>query len=171
MDLILTAYKDRGRELMRELAGLGLFWQTGFEDVVMGQVEDLHRFLDELEKREPESLSRLTPIRISFGFSPENVAEEFKKVATQFIDEINKNETFCVKITRRGLKGKFLAQDAAKDVGTHVHDLLEGKHGVRPKADLEDPDKALIFETMMKRCGAGLVSKEMRRKCRYLKLP
>jgi hypothetical protein len=40
MQILLTAYTDKARELIQELAGLGDFWETDFTDVVRGNVDD-----------------------------------------------------------------------------------------------------------------------------------
>jgi tRNA(Ser,Leu) C12 N-acetylase TAN1 len=173
MEVVLTAFMDRGRELIQELAGLGNFWETDFKDVVRGHVDNLQRFLDELKSRVPSSLSRFTPIRFSFQLSSESgeVTEKFIEAVKPLIDEIKKGETFCVKVYRRGLKGTYSPQEVARNVGAHIDQQLQEKHGVKSKANLKEPDKAVVFETIGKWCGVGLVSKEMRRDIRYLKLP
>jgi len=168
----LTAFTDRGRELMKELAGLGNFWETDFKDVIRGHVDNFQRFLGELKSRVPSSLSRFTPVRMSFQLSPDGTeVSKFMEKVKPLVDEIRKGETFCVKVYRRGLKGAFSPQEVAREVGAYIDQQLQEKHGVKPKADLKEPDKAVIFETIGKWCGLGLVSKEMRREIRYLKLP
>jgi len=172
MEVVLTAFTDRGRELIKELAGLGNFWETDFKDVVRGHVDNPQRFLDELKSRVPSSLSRFTPIRFSFQLSSESSeVTKFIEAVKPLAEEIKKGETFCVKVYRRGLKGAFSPQEVARAVGAYIDQQLQEKHGVKSKADLKEPDKAVVFETLGKWCGVGLVSKEMRREIRYLKLP
>lgn len=101
----MTAYKDKAKELVQELAGLGIFWETGFADVVRGQVDDFDWFLEEVEKRKPYCLSMLVPVRSSFHFSPDDGSEEFMEKARQLAEEILEGETFCIRVNRRGLKG------------------------------------------------------------------
>ena len=60
MELVLTAYRYRERELLEELTELGDFSRTDFRDVIRGKVEDLEVFLGELEKRSIFSLSRVS---------------------------------------------------------------------------------------------------------------
>lgn len=171
MQLLLTAYVDKARELMQELAGLGIFWETDFTDVVRGDVDDFEWFLDELEKRSPRCLSRLVPVRSAFHLLPSDTDEIFKQKARQLADEIREGETFCIRINRRGLKGTFSTEEIASKVGNYVCKLLEEKYGAKPNVDLEDPDRALVFETVCKWCGVASVSKEMRRQHRFIKLP
>jgi hypothetical protein len=54
VQLLLTAYKDKAKELTQELAGLGDFWETDFPDVVRGTVDELEWFIEELEERTPD---------------------------------------------------------------------------------------------------------------------
>jgi tRNA(Ser,Leu) C12 N-acetylase TAN1 len=173
MEVVLTAFMDRGRELIQELAGLGNFWETDFKDVVRGHVENPGHFFDELKSRVPSTLSRFTPIRLSFQLSADGSDAEakFKEVLNQLADEIEKGETFCVKVYRRGLKGAFSPQELAKELGSLLDRWLQEKYGVKSRADLREPDKALVFETVGRWCGVGLVSKKMRQECRYMKLP
>lgn len=171
MQLLLTAPTDKANELIQELAGLGDFWETDFTDVVRGNVEDFEWFLDQLEERTPQYLSRLVPIRTSFHMLPSETAEIFKQKARQLVDEIREGETFCIRISRRGLKGTFSATQIADKVGKYVCRLLEEKYGAKPNVDLEDPDKALVFETVCMWCGVASVSKEMRRQHWFIKLP
>jgi len=48
---------------------------------------------------------------------------------------------------------------------------LGERDGEKPKVNLEDPNKAVIFETLGRWCGVGVTSREMRAKYFYLKLP
>jgi len=60
---------------------------------------------------------------------------------------------------------------AAKEIGTFISSALKERDREEPKVDLADPDKAVIFETLGRWCGVGIVSKEMRARCFYLRLP
>jgi tRNA(Ser,Leu) C12 N-acetylase TAN1 len=171
MHLLLTAYRDKAGELIQELAGLGIFWQTDFADVVRGEVDDLEWFLDNLEERSPYYLSRLMPVKSSFRLPSFDTDEIFKEIARQLAEGIHEGETFCIRINRRGLKGVFSAQETASKVGEFVCGLLEEKYGAKPNVDLEDPDRAIVFETICKWCGVASISKEMRRRHRFIKLP
>ena len=102
---------------------------------------------------------------------PNETAVIFKQKAGQLADEIGEGETFCIVVNRRGLKGAFSATEIADEVGRYVCSLLEKKYGTKPNVDLEDPDRALVFETVCKWCGVASVSKEMRRQHSFIRLP
>jgi tRNA(Ser,Leu) C12 N-acetylase TAN1 len=114
-------------------------------------------------------LSRVVPIEKDFYFSPENVEDIFKMEVEEFVDRIKPGETFCVRITRRGMKGIFSSQEMARKVGSFIWQKLE-ERGIKPKVDLENPDKMIIFETLGNWCGVGVISKELREKHYYLKI-
>jgi tRNA(Ser,Leu) C12 N-acetylase TAN1 len=134
-------------------------------------VKSLEAFMRELEERNVFTLSRVVPIEKSFVFSPKMVVKEFCEAVRPLLDEIEKGETFCVVVERRGLKGFFSSQEVAKEVGTFISEVLEERDGEKPKVNLKDPDKAVIFETLGRWCGVGIISKEMREKYLYLRLP
>jgi len=171
MEAVLTSHRYGERRLLHQLKELGDFHQTGFRDVVRGKVENLETFLHEVEKRGIPDLSRVVPIEKSFKFSPSVAVDEFCEAVEPLLKKIKKGQSFCVIVERRGLKGAFSSQKVAKDVGTFISKVLEERDGEKPKVNLDDPDVAVIFETLGTWCGVGIISKEMREKYINLKLP
>jgi len=171
MELVITAHQYRERELLAELKGLGSFSRTDFRDVIRGEVEDLETFLRSIEDGNVSSLSRIVPVERSFHFSFDNVVGEFIDAVKPFIDGMEKGESFSVKVVRRGLKGAFSSQQVAKDVGTFISEVVGKRDGTAPRVDLENPDKAVIFETLGRWCGVGVIPRRMRKEYLYLKLP
>jgi tRNA(Ser,Leu) C12 N-acetylase TAN1 len=104
---------------------MGDFWQTDFTDVVRGNFHDYQWFIDELEERDPRCLSRLMPIRISFHMLPNETDVIYKQNSRQMVDEIHEEETFCMVVNRRGLKGAFSATEIADKAGRYICKLLE----------------------------------------------
>lgn len=156
---------------MEQLREFGDFRRTRFKDVIRGRVENIEVFLQNLERRSIFTLSRVVPIEKSFNFSHESVVEEFCEAVKPLLNKIQKGESFSVIVERRGFKGAFSSQRVAKEVGTFISKALEERDGEKPKVNLEDPDKAVIFETLMKWCGVGVIPREMRAKYFYLRLP
>jgi len=171
MQLVLTSHRCRERELLEELKGLGDFQITSFRDVIRGKVEDLSVFLEQLGKGEVFSLSKVVPIEKSFQFSPDKVVEEFCEAAKPLLQTIKKGEAFCIRVERRGLKGRFSSQRVAEEGGSFIVKALEERDQAEPRVNLEDPDKAIIFETLGRWCGIGIISREMRKRYLHLKLP
>jgi len=171
MEVVLTSHRYEERELLEQLKALGDFQKTSFRDVIIGKVENLETFLNELEKRSIFTLSKVVPIEKSFIFSARKVVEDFCNAVKPLLKKIRKGESFCVRFERRGLKGAFSSQEVAKEVGAFISKALEERDGEKPKVKLKDPNKAVVFETLGKWCGVSIISKEMREKYFYLKLP
>lgn len=166
----MTSHRYGERELLEQLRELGRFYRTEFRDVARGRVENLEVFLQELEKRNIFTLSKVFPIEKSFIFSPRRVVKEFCEAVRPLLEKIRKGESFSVTVERRGLKGAFSSQEVAKEVGTFISKALEERDGEKPEVNLRDPDKAVVFETLGRWCGVGIISKEMREKYFYLRL-
>ena|GEM_PF-753794 len=171
VEVVLTSYRHEEKELLEQLRGLGDFYPTDFKDVIRGRVENLENFLREIDNRRILSLSRILPVEKSFIFSPKKAAKDFFEAVKPLLDEILKGESFSVIVERRGLKGILSSHEVAKEVGTLIAKALEERDGEKPKVNLENPDKAIIFETLGRWCGVGIISRKMREKYHYLKLP
>jgi len=167
----LTSHRYGERELLEQLKELGDFYKTSFRDVIRGKVENLEAFLQELDKRSILTLSKVVPIEKSFIFSPANIVEEFCEAVKPLLKKIRKDESFSVIVERRGLKGVFSSKEIAKEVGTFISKALEERDGEKPRVNLRDPDTAVVFETLGRWCGISIISKKMREKHFYLKLP
>lgn len=171
MELILTAYRYREEDLLEEIEDLGEFHSTGFRDVIRGHVRDLKTFLEEIEDRTIFSLSRVVPIERSFEMSINNADEDMNEEVKSFIERIGRRESFAVRVERRGYSEELSSKELEEKVGTYITKSLEDIYGEKPDVDLEDPDKAVIIETLGKWCGIGIITKNMRGKYSYLRLP
>ena len=60
-----------------------------------------------------------------------------------FIERIEKGESFCVKVERRGLKGSISSQKFAEELGAFIFATLKERDGIEPRVNLKDPDKAV----------------------------
>ncbi len=171
MEVLLTSRPYWENELVDEMKGLGEFRPTEFRGVFRGQVEDFMDFIERAEREPLLSLSRIIPIDEWFKFSADSAFEEFCRAALTLLDRIDKGDNFGVKVERRGLEKELSSQELAQEVGAFVYNELTERDGAEPTVDLEDPDKLIIFETLRRRGGVGIISKEMRDKCEYLMVP
>jgi tRNA(Ser,Leu) C12 N-acetylase TAN1 len=81
----------------------------------------------------------------------------------KYTDRIGARETFCVRMERRGLKGRLSSKDVEREVGGYLWTLLK-EEGKEPKVDLEKPDKTVVIQTLGNLCLLGLVNKEFKQK-------
>lgn len=163
---------ERGEDfiVLREISGLGEFKETGFRDVLQGQVEDLEAFLKELTNRQLTSVSRVIPVEEFFKFKPENLLETLKDKVRGLMDRIGEGESFCVRVERRGFKGAISSSELERSLGGYVWQLLKDKYGKPPKVDLMNPDKLISIQTIGGLCGIALVDRKLREKYPIVKV-
>lgn len=162
-NVILTARRREERYLLEDLEGLGKFEGSEFRDVVIGKVDDMEKFLNELNSKVFPSLSRVVPIERSLDYSEPDFKEKFPDYIGSYSHQIESGESFKVNFTRRGLKGKVNSQEIEREMGSVVWNELE-KQGKEPKVDLEDPDKTIIIESLGNSFFIGMVSRETEEK-------
>jgi tRNA(Ser,Leu) C12 N-acetylase TAN1 len=171
MGVILTSNRCKEKELLQQMREFGEFYRTEFRDVVTGSVEDLEVFLQELEKRNIFALSRVVPIEKSFIFFHTRIVMQVCETVRPLLEKILKRESFSVTVERRGFKGAFSSQEVAKEVGIFVSEFLQERDGEKPDVNLRNPDKAIVLEALRRRCGIGIIAREMMEKYFYFKLP
>jgi tRNA(Ser,Leu) C12 N-acetylase TAN1 len=156
---------ERGAErfVLEEIKDMGSFDGTGFREVLIGEVEDLEDFLTTLEDKPFIHVSRVIPYEESFHFKPETLVEILKEKMKKYADRIGVGETFCVRMERRGLKGRLSSKEVEREVGGYLWNLLK-EEGKEPKVDLEKPDKTVVIQTLGNLCLLGLVNKEFKQK-------
>ena len=104
------------RDLMRAFLEHGDFKRTEFKDVIIGDVADIDKFFKTVKSKCEEredlamALSRLVPIYKNIVFAPDIFFELAKDEIKEYADAIKNNETFYVRIERRGLKGILNSQ-------------------------------------------------------------
>jgi len=163
---------ERGESFMvlREVSDLGEFKETGFRDVLQGQVDDLEAFLEELYKRQIMNVSRVIPVEEFFRFKPENLLEILKEKVRCLTDRIGEGESFCVRVERRGFKGAISSSDLERNLGGYIWQLLKDKYGKPPRVDLTNPDKLISIQTIGGLCGITLIDRRLREKYPIVKV-
>ncbi|MDI6885110.1 MAG: THUMP domain-containing protein [archaeon] len=169
-NVLVIGERDSERELLEELEEDGEFERSGFRGVVIGSVEDIVEFLEDVEQKKYFHVNRVIPIDDAFYVSPENLVEILKKRIEKYIDEIELGETFGFRVERRGMKEDISSQMVEREVGGYFYDLLEKVHGRKPKVDLKNPDKLIAVELIGNRCGIGFITREMREKYSVIKV-
>ncbi len=165
---VIVVYDERDtRRGVHALNDLGEFKATDFRNIIRGKVEDLESFLTKVEERilPPTFLPirRVIPIEEWFYFSPNRFLEIAKAKIGRYLDRIGEEESFCVRLERRGMKGQLSSKDLEVEIGGYAVDMLRRKHNREPKVDLEDPDQIVVIETIGSLAGVSLISKKLRR--------
>jgi tRNA(Ser,Leu) C12 N-acetylase TAN1 len=175
-NVLLTAIKGEELNLLRQLEALnlGVFKSTDFKDVILGRVEDVEAFLKRIEEETIFGLARAMYIETWIAFKPDNFEEEVFKAIKDRLQNIKEGESFCVRISRRGLKGKLNSQQAERKLGSLIWKEIEARgrgrgSGIKPKVDLKEPDWLINIETLANKAGVSMVSKARRKAHFYLR--
>ena len=164
LNVLAISERDAERELLLELEEDGEFESSGFQDIVIGHVEEIVEFLEDAENKKYPHLNRVIPIDDAFFVSPENLMAVLKRRIERYIDEIEPSETFGFRVERHGTKDDISSQAVESEVGGYFYDLIEKIYRRKPKMNLKDPDKLIAIEIVGARCGIGFITKEMREK-------
>jgi tRNA(Ser,Leu) C12 N-acetylase TAN1 len=140
-NVVVIGDGTREEDLVDALAGEGEFERSGFQNVLVGNVEDIAGFLEDAEKR-----------------------------IERYIDEIEPGETVGFRVERRGMKEEISAQKVEREVSIYFYELLEKVHGRKPKLNLTRPEKLILIFILGNRCGLGFITREMREKYSIIKV-
>ena len=163
MGVLVVCERGAERMVLEELREMGSFEETGFREVLVGEVGDLEAFLAALEAKPFIGVSRVIPYEEAFHFKPESLLGILKERTAKYAERIEAEETFCVRMERRGFKGRLSSKEVEREIGGYLWNLLK-EQGKEPKVNLDDPDKALVIQTLGNLCLLNLVSKEFRQK-------
>jgi len=169
-NVVVIGDGTREEDLVEALAGEGEFERTGFQNVLVGNVEDIAGFLEDAEQRSYPDVNRVIPIDEFFAVTPENLIDEVKKRIERYIDEIEPGETIGFRVERRGMKEEISTQKVEREVSIYFYELLEKVHGRKPKLNLTRPEKLILIVILGNRCGLGFITREMREKFSIIKV-
>ncbi len=173
-NVLATSQRFREYELVGQLAPFGRFHRTGYRDVIVGWVEDADLFLQSLQhefEKFPFNLSALgkvVPIDRIFEFTVEDFLDKAKEAIRPYIERIGDSK-FYTRIERRGHKGELDSHKLEQVIGEYIHGELE-KLGRHPSTDFKDPDMIVVIETVGNHAGVSLITREMKEKCRFVRV-
>lgn len=168
MKVLLTSYENREKDLLEELRGLGRFERTRFRNTLLMEIDNLSKFLDEVKKRNCPSLSKVIPILEWFeGLT--RLEERLKTIIEKYAHLISTDETFCIRVERRGMERVVNTRELEINLGAHLVNLLENRYQRKPKVNLTDPDKLIKIETLGTRFGIGIIPREIREKYQFVR--
>lgn len=169
-NVVVIGDGDGEKDLLESLEEDGEFARSGFHDAVIGNVEDIVGFLEDVERKKYPYVKRVIPIDDAFLVSPDNLIEKLKQRVEGYLDEIEPGETFEFRVERRGAKEGSSSQKIEREVSSYFFDLVEKVHGRKPKVNVKRPDKLIAIEILGNRCGIGLITREMLEKYSMIKV-
>jgi tRNA(Ser,Leu) C12 N-acetylase TAN1 len=174
-NVLATAKNHEQRELARLLRRLGDFWWTPFLGILIGRVEDHEAFCDQLRRSEEDRpgflhpLARLVPIDETFTVQVETLPLQLKKAVLGYADRID-GGSFYVRIERRGHAGEIHSQPLEQELDRTLTEHVR-EQGATPYIDFKDPDAIVAVELIEDECGVGLITRAMRERFPFVKVP
>lgn len=175
-NLIVTLAADgRFQDLLRELSLYGDFHKTEFLGVILGHVADPAAFLETVrDKREHQliafqDLARVVPFDRCFTFHPATFQDQVRETLAPYAESLA-GQSFYVRLERRGLKGRIISPEVERSFDAFLLELVE-KSGGAAKIEFDDPDTVLAIETIGERCGLGVLTRELRKRYAFVRVP
>lgn len=173
---MLATAKDREqRRLASLLRRFGDFRRTRFLGVLVGRVKNPEAFFEQLLRNEEEQpgfldpLSKLVPIDRVFVFTVESFGERLKEAVLPYAELIGSG-SFYLRIERRGHAGEIHSQHQEQNLDQALREHLIGL-GRTPSIDFKDPDVIIVAETLDDECGVGAITRSMRCRFPFVRVP
>jgi len=173
-NIIVTTPPRQERELLPALNRLGEFARSEFKSILIGRVEDVTRFLEDILHADEEHvewrqhLLRVLPVERTFSFTPPTFEERLREAVTPFVQRMASG-TFHVRLERRGHKGKILSPEVERRLGDYMVDLAT-QQGKTLHVSFHDSDYVVVAETVGNTCGVALVTRELRTRYPFVKI-
>jgi tRNA(Ser,Leu) C12 N-acetylase TAN1 len=174
-NVLATAKNHEQGRLARRLKQLGDFCWSPYPGLLIGRVTDHQAFLEQLrwrEEGEPEylfPLARLLPLDRTFRFTTEALLSLLKADAQEYARRIG-NGSFYVRAERRGHKEDLHCREIERALTEIVLESSE-RRGCAPHVTFHDPDFIVAVEIVGDECGVGLITKSMRERFPFVKVP
>lgn len=174
-NVVVTAKDHEQRQLARLVKRMGDFWWTPFLGVLIRRVEDHDAFCDQLRRSEEDQpgflhpLARLVPIDSTFNVQIETLPAQLEKSVLGYADRIDSG-SFYVRIERRGHAGDIQSQPLEQELGCTLIEHLR-RQGAAPRIAFKDPDAIVAVELIGDECGVGLITRTMRERSPFVKVP
>jgi len=173
-NILATSLEGRRDALLIVLRRLGQFRSGGYRNVIAGRVGDVSAFLDRVREALasdpllPTALAKIVPIEVTLRFDPNDAPATLAAAAETFGDRLA-DQSFFVRLERRGFKGRLHSPTLEREVGERVWRALEAR-GHTPRVDFRDPDHVLVIETLGEEAGLALLSRQLRETYPFVKV-
>ncbi len=174
-NVLATAKNHEQGHLARLLKRFGDFGWAPYLGVLIGRVEDHEAFFEQLRRGEESApgflrpLARLVPLDRTFLFTTDTLIPLLKEELVGHIDHIGSG-SFHVRLERRGHKGVIHSQQIEQELARIVADV-QAQRGYIHRVDFKDPDVIIAIEIVGNECGVGFITKSMRERYPFVKVP
>jgi len=161
--------------LLRELSHYGEFHKTEFFGVILGQVENLREFLEDIRRRFAENdpfcreIGRMVSFDCFFVFRIGDFPDKIRAAVMPYLEKLV-GKSFYVRLERRGLKGRIVSPEVERSLDAFIVEKL-AEEGTSATLDFDRPDAVIAIETVGDRCGVSLLTRETMDRYEFLKVP
>ncbi len=174
-NVVVTVQRGYFNQAMQFLARLGRMGATDYFNVLVMNVDDPGRLLEdmlELIGEQPKvetAISRVMPACETFDFQTPAEFEARLKIAMEPWVPHLAGRSFHVRMHRRGFKGRLSSQSEERFLDEFIREKLQEQNSTG-KIDFDDPDYIIDIETVGQRAGLMLWTREQRQRYPFLKL-
>ncbi|MGQ0694482.1 MAG: THUMP domain-containing protein [Nitrospiraceae bacterium] len=174
-NVLATAKNHEQGHLARLFKRFGDFGWAPYLGVLLGRVEDHQAFFEQLRRGEESApgflrpLARLVPLDRTFLFTTDTLIPLLKEELVGHIDQIGSG-SFHVRLERRGHKGVIHSQQIEQELARIVADV-QAQRGHFHRVDFKDPDVIIAIEIVGNECGVGLITRQLRERYPFVKVP
>jgi tRNA(Ser,Leu) C12 N-acetylase TAN1 len=174
-NIVATAKDKDAQRLGHRLRRFGDFWWTPFRGVMIGRVQDHEAFCEQLRRHQEndpsflDSVAKVVPIDQTFSFTVDIFPDRLKEAVEKYVESID-GGSFYVRIERRGHHGKIHTQQLEQQLDQMLCEKLTAM-GHAPTINFKDPDAIIVAETIGDVCGVGMISRTMRTRFPFVRVP
>ena len=174
-NVVISVHGEGYRRASQVLGPLGELKSTDYYNVLVMRVEDRGRFLDRLSAivtAVPDFLqiiSRVVPAAEAFSFqSVEDFERQAKAAVLSWLPQLA-GKSFHVRMHRRGIKQQMSGQEEERFLDVALLEALQAA-GTPGRITFDDPDVIIDVETVGKRAGLSLWTRDDLERYPFLKL-
>jgi tRNA(Ser,Leu) C12 N-acetylase TAN1 len=173
-NILATSLEGRRDALLVALRKLGRFWRGGYQNVLVGAVDDHTVFLERVRDRLAtddllaSSLTKIVPVEQLIAFEPQELSDAVIELVVPRVNRIA-GKSFHVRLERRGLKGVVHTPTVERTVGQALV-TAAAEHGAAATVTFADPDAIVAIETTGTTVAVGFLPRELRQAFPFVKV-
>jgi tRNA(Ser,Leu) C12 N-acetylase TAN1 len=109
------------------------------------------------------------PVERTFPFTVETLPLLLRDAVGGYAEQIDSG-LFYVRVERRGHAGEIHSQTLEQELDRTLIEMLK-ERGAEPHVNFKDPDVIIAIEIVGDECGVGLITRGMRERFPFVKVP
>jgi len=173
-NVVVSTHAEGYRAARAALRELGRVWRTDYFNVLVMKVDDIASFLEDVSRLATinpplmKEIARIAPAAAAFDF--ETAGEFERKLHDAALSRVAElaGKSLHTRIHRRGMRHVISSCEEEQRLNQALLDALASA-GTPGSIDFADPDAVIAVETVGRRAGVSLWSRDDLRKYPFLK--